>query len=293
MSSEWCTIESDPAVFTELLEKFGVKDTEVREIYSLDETEQQSGSIPHGLIFLFKWRREADDRAIVSPDEVPGLFFASQVVTNACATQAILSVLLNSSAEIGDQLEEFKTFVSSFDSETKGLSIGNSESIRQAHNSFARPEPFISEEKRAAKDGDDVYHFIAYVPHKGAVYELDGLKQGPILLGAVEGGADGQPGDWMKVAKPAVEARMARYSSNETHFALLSVAETKTKALLEQLRAIEAAGGDAQEVRLALSDEEYRMSRDRDENMRRRTNYIPAVFKIMQAMVKAQKLIVP
>ena len=39
------------------------------------------------------------------------LYFAKQIASNACATQAILSILFNSeSIDIGDKLKQFKDF---------------------------------------------------------------------------------------------------------------------------------------------------------------------------------------
>ena len=62
-------------------------------------------------MFLFKYKSEADARATLSEGEEPGLFFANQVIPNACATQAILSILLNIRAEgvdLGPTLAEFR-----------------------------------------------------------------------------------------------------------------------------------------------------------------------------------------
>lgn len=117
------------------------------------------------MIFLFKYKSESDPRPTVPAENEPGLFFAKQVISDACATQAILSVLLNvpeGGIDLGPTLSEFKAFTSEFNPEMKGMSISNSGPIRDSHNSFARAEPFImDQEKRVATEKDDVFHFIA------------------------------------------------------------------------------------------------------------------------------------
>lgn len=294
---DWCTIESDPAVFTELIDNFGVKDVAVEEIYALSEIPMDKKN--HGFIFLFKYQQgdyQADNRPIASEEETGGLFFAKQTIQNACATQAILSVLFNSpSLDLGLSLSEFKEFTREFDPESRGLSIGNSEIIRNAHNLFARPEVFVSDDEKYSKKGgksEDVYHFIAYVPFNGSVYELDGLKPGPINIGAGE--------DWIQVAKPAIEERMAKFSASETAFALLTICEKKGTILnreLERLQSLLTAAGTSSEIEVQINEvqseieaENRKRERDRQENARRKHNYLQFIMVLLQTLAKKGKL---
>ena len=290
---EWTTIESDPGLFTELIENIGVKNVGVEEVWSLEDgcVDPALKKATHGLIYLFKWRADTEERTIVDcPD---GLFFAKQVVQNACATQAILSILMNAGdiarkGELGEALSDFKAFsAAGIDSESLGLAIGSHDLIRNAHNAFARPDPFVmdpEERKNLLGKSEEVYHFVAYIPFQGMVYELDGLKPGPILLG--DAGED-----WWNVAKPAIQARMARY--DDITSVLLSVCRSKTARLEEELAAIVASGGDAQQIsQLEMELEEEKTSRAKQafENVRRRHNFTPFVISLLKALAKKDAL---
>jgi ubiquitin carboxyl-terminal hydrolase L5 len=77
----------------------------------MDDDELITKIQPHiyGFIFLFKWTKniEKKESLAVYDDD---LFFARQVIHNACATQAILSVLLNAPIQIEGDLKNFHEF---------------------------------------------------------------------------------------------------------------------------------------------------------------------------------------
>ncbi|XP_007234517.3 ubiquitin carboxyl-terminal hydrolase BAP1 isoform X1 [Astyanax mexicanus] len=274
MNKGWLELESDPGLFTLLVEDFGVKGVQVEEIYDLQSKCQ---SPVYGFIFLFKWIEErrsrrkvstlVDETSVIDDDIVNDMFFAHQLIPNSCATHALLSVLLNcSGVELGMTLSRMKTFTKGFNPESKGYAIGNAPELAKAHNSHARPEPRHLPEKQngiSAVRTMEAFHFVSYVPIKDRLFELDGLKTYPI-----DHGPWGEEEEWTDKARRVIMERIGLATAGEPYhdirFNLMAVVpdrRMKYESRLEVLKrnrqivleglqqAIKASQPDAQQER--------------------------------------------
>lgn len=137
----------------------------------------------------------------------------SQTTNNACATVAMLNIVMNAEGiDLGEKLQAFKRSTSNLSTALRGHQISKSKFIRTIHNSFTRrmdhlnADLFLENEAMDAKastnkrraptkrgsralprkskaNSDYGFHFIAYVPAGGYVWELDGLQKKPHRLG--------------------------------------------------------------------------------------------------------------
>lgn len=142
--------------------------------------------------------------------------------------------------------------------------------IRATHNSFARSDPFQSDETRAATEDDDVYHFVSYTVINGSLLELDGLQAGPINHGPC---TDEEFPD--KVT--SLLQNRALGHDGDINFNLLAV--------IQDLRigARENPGPDSAEL---LEREERKRKQWAKENILRRHNWMNMVYLVTKAAVQ-------
>ncbi|XP_024649490.1 ubiquitin carboxyl-terminal hydrolase isozyme L5 isoform X14 [Macaca nemestrina] len=311
----------------------GCRGAQVEEIWSLEPENFEKLKPVHGLIFLFKWQPgEEPAGSVVQDSRLDTIFFAKQVINNACATQAIVSVLLNCTHQdvhLGETLSEFKEFSQSFDAAMKGLALSNSDVIRQVHNSFARQQMFEFDTKTSAKE-EDAFHFVSYVPVNGRLYELDGLREGPIDLGACN------QDDWISAVRPVIEKRIQKdgfspccpgwsqtpelkpsacldlpkwYSEGEIRFNLMAIVsdrkmiyEQKIAELQRQLAEepmdtdqgnsmLSAIQSEVAKNQMLIEEEVQKLKRYKIENIRRKHNYLPFIMELLKTLAEHQQLI--
>jgi ubiquitin carboxyl-terminal hydrolase L5 len=125
----------------------------------------------------------------------------------------MLNIVMNAEGiDLGDKLQAFKESTRELSTALRGHQISKNRFIRTIHNSFTRrmdhlnADLFLENESSEAKsaankrrsalkggkrapprkkktESDYGFHFIAYVPAGGYVWELDGLRYKPYRLG--------------------------------------------------------------------------------------------------------------
>lgn len=245
LTEGWLELESDPGLFTLLLEDFGVKGVQVEEIYDLNKP---LDSQVYGFIFLFRWVEERRSRRKVveqteqfvkDEDVVNNIFFAQQMVPNSCATHALISILLNCpNIHLGETLHRLKAHTQGMSPENKGWAIGNTPELACAHNSHAMPQAKRRLEKSSSVSTGrftgrgEAFHFVSYVPIGSRLYELDGLKPFPIDHGPCS------DQDWTDNFRSVIQDRLGITADeyNEIRFNLMAVVPDRRLAIQHKLK---------------------------------------------------------
>ncbi|KAI1463549.1 cysteine proteinase [Daldinia caldariorum] len=250
----WVELESEPGFFNAILQELGAKYFKAQEVYSLDPDILEFLPKPvHGLIFLFQYEGDDEPTNEDNRQECPDyLWFANQTTANACATVALMNIVMNAQdAVLGEELEKFKNSTRQLPPPHRGYSLDKNDFIRSVHNSVARRIDLLSEDlslenkyeesvqvkkrrtqkksSRAArkKVAETNYHYIAYVPVNGQVWELDGFQAQPLCLGPVSG-------SWIDTASTAIQERMTR-NSEFSSYSLLAICQSPLDTLTKEL----------------------------------------------------------
>jgi ubiquitin carboxyl-terminal hydrolase L5 len=103
-------------VFTTLVRSLGVQSLQVVELYDIEPWASDHLHPIYGLVFCFLWKKDSDGLPKKEScgledgeDDSAKLWFANQLSDDACASMAILNVLLNvEEVDIGERLRVFR-----------------------------------------------------------------------------------------------------------------------------------------------------------------------------------------
>ncbi|KAL9540226.1 hypothetical protein MBANPS3_009806 [Mucor bainieri] len=214
-SEKWALIPSDPAIFQDMIQQYGIDEAQAEEVFALEFLDESKDNTDlHGLILISGYVEESLPVGFERPDPLASdIVFTAQLVTNACATLALLAILFNANINKGPIINHFLEFTEDFSPIDRGMCLASSHEIRAIHDAYASNANHLAEDVMmdVAKVHDNAdcelvdaenYHYVSYIYKNGYVWELDGLKSQPLRV------AQCTHENWIAVVKPILQERM-------------------------------------------------------------------------------------
>lgn len=184
-------LECNPEVFTKFAQKLGLSPLlEFHDIYSLNDPDLLS-FLPRpmqAIVLLFPITKEYEkfkDSEPVEPVNNSKIVWLKQLVRNSCGLYALLHALLN----IPSVFVVKDSAIANF---RRNLITNNADPIELVQNIVRETYSVFGEQGQTeapAADDDVELHFVCFVKKNNTIYELDGRRAGPVVIGVTRDAA--------------------------------------------------------------------------------------------------------
>ena len=245
------------------------------------------------------------------------MYFAKQLIRNACATQAILNISLNLSSNLSvvastrkpdqcstgvtlsPELQEFRDFTWDFTPEMRGLALSNCDFIKACHHRYSGFATADSEMAKKEPDEDsDSFHFVGILPMRDPsdptskihIVEMDGLAPYPRILATLEDSKNSynhqdfknlQP-DWTSTLCPLLMSRMNQCASSDIRFNLMAITQDRLVYLQEKLSKLEKDSSEYQSLLDDMREEKESRLKNSNMNLLRQHDLLPVIQSFCQ-----------
>lgn len=189
----WRPLENTPEVLEPYLQKIGVQDASVFDLFSLEEIPEYIPRPVHALLFVFpsSGTKTIYKGSRILPKDSDKVLWYPQTIPNACGTIGLLHAVSNGGLRRKVSENDFiKSLIRTAEGssiEERAKLIEDSKELEALHAAFAGPP---LEVEGSEEDVETDLHFICFVKGKSKddnhFYELDGRQEGPVQHSEIE-----------------------------------------------------------------------------------------------------------
>ncbi|XP_064612959.1 ubiquitin carboxyl-terminal hydrolase-like isoform X2 [Liolophura sinensis] len=182
----WLPLESNPDVLNKYAYGIGMPEAwKFVDVYGLDA--DLLAIVPQpvlAVVLLYPSTKNSEEILLgtVSESAIKELYFMKQsdTIGNACGTVALIHALANNTDTIdlkpASTLKDFLSRTKEASPEERASILENCHDMGSAHEESAQE----GQTDTPARDESVDYHFVAFIHKDGCLFEMDGMKGGPV-----------------------------------------------------------------------------------------------------------------